>query len=93
MKVVNDNPYELSEEGGFCQGAAGWRYLYMSYARIPVRSSEDKSFAWLWPPNEVSKEKPKYSVIMEDRRVTKQKHVGYKNKITEGGFNAYIYED
>ncbi len=92
MEVIGSSNYELKEEGGVCQGAAGWRYLYMSYARIPVRSSEDNSFSWLWKENEISKEKAKYSVVMEDKRALEQKHEGYIEKISEGGFNAYIYE-
>lgn len=92
MEKIGDNPYELIEEGGVCQGSAGWRYLYKSYARIPVKSSEDRSFSWLWP-DEVLIAKPNYSVVMEDKRVPIKKHEGYKVKITEGGFNAYIYED
>ena len=93
MQTIENSSYELSEEGGVCQGAAGWRYLYMSYGRIPVRSSEDKSFYWLWEENEISKERAKFSVVMEDRRVSKQKHQGYKHLIQEGAFNAYIYEN
>jgi hypothetical protein len=93
MNYVGNSTYSLSEEGGICQGAAGWRYLYMSYGKIPLQSSEDKSFYWLWDENEISKEKAKYFVVMEDKRVSERKHEGYIEKITEGGFNAYIYEN
>lgn len=93
MDYLGNSTYSLSEEGGVCQGAAGWRYLYMSYGRIPLQSSEDRSFQWLWDENDISKEKAKYSVVMEDKRVPKQKHKDYKKAITEGGFNAYIYEN
>ncbi len=91
MDHVGSSTYSLSEEGGVCQGAAGWRYLYMSYGKIPLQSSEDRSFQWLWDENEISKDKAKYFVVMEDKRVPKRKHEGYAEKITEGGFNAYIY--
>lgn len=91
MNFVGSSTYSLSEEGGICQGAAGWRYLYMSYGKIPLQSSEDKSFYWLWDEDEISKNQAKYEVIMEDMRVPERKHEGYIEKITEGGFNAYIY--
>lgn len=93
MDYIDNSTYALSEEGGICQGAAGWRYLYMSYGKLPSQSSEDKSFYWLWDENEISKEKAKYSVVMEDKRVPVRKHEGYIEKIIEGGFNAYIYEN
>lgn len=92
MKVIDNDTYELSEEGGVCQGAAGWRYMYITYGRRPVRSSEDKSFSWLWP-DEIGSKKAKYSVVMEERRTPKTTHKGYKVLITEGGFNAYIYQN
>lgn len=92
MKVIDNDTYELSEEGGVCQGAAGWRYMYITYGRRPVRSSEDKSFSWLWP-DEMGSGKAKYSIVMEERRTPKRIHEGYKTIITEGGFNAYIYEN
>lgn len=92
MKAIDNATYELSEEGGVCQGAAGWRYMYITYGRRPIRSSEDKSFSWLWP-DEIESGKAKYSVVMEERRKPKRAHEGYKTQITEGGFNAYIYEN
>lgn len=92
MQAIDNATYELSEEGGVCQGAAGWRYMYITYGKRPVRSSEDKSFSWLWP-DEIGSGKAKYSIVMEERRTPKRKHEGYKTLITEGGFNAYIYEN
>lgn len=93
MDYLDNSTYSLSEEGGVCQGAAGWRYLYMSYGKLPSQSSEDRPFQWLWDKDEISKDKAKYFVVMEDKRVPKRNHEGYIEKITEGGFNAYIYEN
>lgn len=90
MSVVKDSPYELSEEGGVCQGTAGWRYLFLAYGRTPERSSEDKVFSWIWP-NEVSKKKTSYSVTIIETRASQKEHTGYTTKIVEGGFTAYIY--
>lgn len=91
MNIVGDSRFELSEEGGPCQGSAGWRYLFLVYGNKPIRSSEDKIFSWLWP-DEVSSDDVEYSVLIQETRAVSEKESGYKFKIIEGGFSGYVYE-
>lgn len=93
MKVVGNSTFELSEDGGACQGSAGWRYLFLSYGRRPEKSSEDRVFSWLWP-DEVSTSKTKYSVeIIETRSGKGDNFSEYKTKIIDGGFSAFVREN
>ncbi len=89
MNIVGDAPYELSEDGG-CQGYGGFRYLFATYARRPVRSAEDSNFSWLWP-DEVSNVLPKYLVLVTETRSEVKVDLGYIAKINEGGFTIFIY--
>lgn len=91
MGKIGNSPYYLSEDGGPCQGSAGWRYLFLVYGNKPVRSAEDKNFSWLWP-SEVSNEKTKFEVLMREKRVFNNDLSGYKYKLSEGGFDVFIFE-
>ncbi|MBI4036572.1 glycosyltransferase family 39 protein [Candidatus Daviesbacteria bacterium] len=90
MHVIGDNPYDLKEEGD-CHKYEGWRYLFSVYGRKPERSSEDKTFAWLYP-DEVSTKATKYSVIIKETRAAAEINKNYNVTFQEGGFTAYIYE-
>lgn len=90
MNVLGNDPYELDEMGD-CHRYGGWRYLFSVYGRKPEKSSEDKSFGWLYP-DELSNRETKYSVIIKETRAPSELEPGYKYMIDEGGFSAYIFE-
>lgn len=62
MSKVGTDSYELTEKGE-CHQAEGWRYLFKTYARPPIKSSTDSIFSWLYP-TEVSNIPAKFSVII-----------------------------
>lgn len=90
MNVVKDEPFELHEMGE-CRGFAGWRYLFTSYGRVPVKSSIDSIFGWLYP-EEINKNlSSKYTVIVfEKRAIEIKKPVNSVAEFEEGGFKAYV---
>ncbi|MDO8619135.1 MAG: glycosyltransferase family 39 protein [Candidatus Daviesbacteria bacterium] len=90
IQTIGDQPYDLSEEG-VCHKYEGWRYLFAVYGRRPERSSEDTTFAWLYPI-EVSTKPAKYSVIMKETGVQVPINQNYKYLLQSGGFSAYIFE-
>ena len=90
MSIVGKSTYSLSESGSICQGSAGWGYLFTVYGRSPDNNIADKQFAWLLPIGDMTK--TKYSVVINESRV-KSNNSGFKYKITEGGFDAYIFEN
>ncbi|QQG47615.1 MAG: glycosyltransferase family 39 protein [Candidatus Woesebacteria bacterium] len=89
MEVVGNEPYELSEAGA-CHGYEGFRYLFSAYGKRPARSSEDSNFSWLWR-DEVSNTPVKYKVLITETRANVVAPLDYKEKISEGGFTAYVY--
>lgn len=86
--IVGNEPFDLKASGG-CHG--GWRYLFSVYFRRPEQSSEDKSFAWLYP-DEVSTKKTKYTVIIKETRLP-EVYKGQKYLLQQGGFSAYVFEN
>lgn len=89
-QVIENRPYELADLGG-CHKSGGWRYLFSIYLRKPERSSEDPVFKWLYP-GEVSVVPEEYYVMMKETRAPISVKEGYKYKLEEGGFTAYIYK-
>lgn len=89
QKVVGDEDYILTSNFEGCHG--GWRYLFSKYYKAPVRSSDDKSFAWLYP-DEVSENPAKYEVVVKETRLQEPVIRGFDQVITQGGFSAYIFE-
>ncbi len=88
MGVVGNSTFELSENGGACQGTAGWGYLFSVYGRAPDKNVTDKQFSWLIPIGDAKN--TKYSVIINESRYPKN----YKNfdyKFTEGGFTSFVF--
>ena len=90
MYAIDGDSFYLTTVGD-CQDTGGWRYLFSVYGRRPLQSSEDITFGWLYP-DELSKEKYKYSVIIKESRAPATVRTGYKFAIEEGGFTAYIFE-
>lgn len=90
MDEVGDKPYEITEEG-FCNKYGGWRYLFSAYTRRPERSSEDKTFSWLYP-KEVSNKLVQIKVTLKETRSNVRVDDGAKKVLYEGGYSAYIYE-
>lgn len=91
MDKIGNNEYVLEEEGD-CHKYEGWRYVFSVYGRRPERSSEDKTFAWLYP-DEVSNKEARYKVIIKETRAPQGIDQSSKFVLTEGGFTAYIFEE
>lgn len=89
MEVIGKDSYSLYEEGD-CHKYEGWRYLFATYARIPTQSSDDSLYGWLYP-DELSSKETKYKVIIKETRSASPLSLGYKFKLQEGGFTAYVY--
>ena len=91
MQKINNQSFNLQEEGD-CHKYGGWRYLFSIYGRIPVKSSEDQTFGWLYP-EELSTMPAHYSVIIKESRAPININHGYNFKLNEGGFSAYIFQN
>ena len=91
MQKIDNRPFNLQEEG-YCHKYEGWRYLFSTYARKPEQSSEDKTFGWLYP-EDLSTRPAHYLVIVKENRTPDDINSGYKFKLNEGGFSAYIFEN
>ena len=89
-EIVGEKTYELeTADTKSCLG--GWRYLFLSYYKAPLRSTEDKNLAWLYP-EEVSKVSAEFKVkIKESRLATPTLQGDYL--IQMGGFSAYVSEN
>ena len=88
---IGNNTFDLQEEGD-CHKYEGWRYLFTVYGHKPERSSADKSLGWLYP-KDVSPVQTKYSIIMSENRVPVKFNTKDSIKISENGFDAYIYKN
>src|SRR3989344_5356 len=85
-QIIGDETFELKTTGGACTG--GWRYLFLSYYKKPLRSTEDESFAWLYP-DEVSNKQADYTVGVKETRLPASDFEG-EYLIQEGGFSAWV---
>ena len=93
-KVTNEigsNTFDLQEEGD-CHKYEGWRYLFTVYGHKPERSSADKSLGWLYP-KDISAVQTKYSIIMLEGRIPVKFNTKDSIKISENGFDAYLYKN
>lgn len=88
MKVVGDKSYKLVESGG-CRRYAGWRYLFKMYGKVPVESSIDSTFGWLYP-QELTKKKADYLVIVSEKRIDPNLVIKGASEVQSGGFKAYV---
>lgn len=70
---------------------AGWRYLFKAYGKTPTQSSTDDFMGWIYK-DELSKEKPKFKVIVSDTIQPKfEKKPLYMFK--SGPYYAYIFNN
>lgn len=88
MDEVGQNSFSL-EKMGECYTYEGWRYLFKVYGRTPATSFTDQNFAWLYP-QEVKRGPVDYNVIISEKGISPEGDLSGYNKISEGGFSAYI---
>jgi hypothetical protein len=86
---IGDKKFEL-QASGLCHKYEGWRFLFKAYAKSPQRSFTDGTLGWLYP-DEITKDKVDYKVLVSEARIADKIPGGYKTVISEGGFKAYIY--
>lgn len=88
MKRIGNSSFSI-EGRGVCHDYEGWRYLFKVYGRLPAQSYSDKNLGWLYP-NEISKDKPRYTVILSEDRIPLKEDLSTFPSIKEGGYRAYI---
>ena len=91
MDIVGNEPFSI-EGRGICHDYEGWRYLFKVYGRVPAQSYTDKNLGWLYP-EEISKEPPKYTVILSEDRIPLKEDLSGNISIKEGGYRAYIIKN
>lgn len=89
MAIIGEKTYSLTEEGD-CHKYEGWRYMFSSFGKRPVKSSEDSVYGWIYK-DELTSERIDYDIFMVENRANIKK-AGYKYSFTEGGFTGYVYE-
>lgn len=88
MNLVGNEPFSI-EGRGICHNYEGWRYLFKAYGKTPNQSYTDSSLGWLYP-EEISKEKPIYTIILSEDRIPLTEDLSTLLSIKEGGYKAYI---
>lgn len=91
--ILNKN-YDLKEDG-MCHIGSGWRYLFSTYYKTPLRSSSDAFFGWIYE-HEISNDKSDYSVVMVESRTEPFLETNYSKAdytITKGGYKSYIFDN
>ena len=91
MNILGENSFSI-EGRGICHDYEGWRYLFKVYGRVPAQSYTDKNLGWLYP-EEISKEPPKYTVILSEDRIPLKEDLSGNISIKEGGYRAYIIKN
>lgn len=88
MSIVGDKSFVI-EGRGVCHNWEGWRYLFKVYGKATSQSYTDKSLGWLYP-DEISKEKPAYTIILSEDRIPLKEDLSNLPSIRIGGYRAYI---
>lgn len=88
MDVVGDNSFSIDATGA-CHKWEGWRYLFKVYGKTPTRSYTDQNFGWLYP-EELTDQTITYNIILSESRIPLEQDVSGYDKISEGGYSAYI---
>lgn len=88
MNIVGNESFSI-EGRGICHNFEGWRYLFKVYGRVPNQSYTDSGLGWLYP-EEISKESPKYTIILSEDRIPLKEDLSNLQSIKEGGYRAYI---
>lgn len=87
MQVIGTRPFSLIEDGD-CHKYAGWRYLFLTYGRMPKTSTTDASLGWLYP-HEIGEHDADLQLTLtapgESIAPNAPLYV-----ITSGGYTAYI---
>jgi hypothetical protein len=84
-QYVGDKPFYLENKTDGFYG--GFRYLFKIYGKMPVASSTDYMFSWLYP-NELLPQKSELRVVIGYPDSTKKPLTIIKGK----GYSGYIYE-
>lgn len=88
MGIIGNDSFSI-EGRGICHDYEGWRYLFKAYGKMPAQSYTDKNLGWLYP-EEISKEQPKYTVIIAEDRIPLKEDLSGLPSVREGGYRAYI---
>lgn len=88
MSKLGSSSFSI-DQMGTCHTYEGWRYLFRVYGKTPAVSFTDRNFAWLYP-QEVSNGPVDYNVVLSEYGVIPHRDLSGYEKISEGGFSAYI---
>ncbi len=92
MAAVDDKPFEIKQDNSICHQYEGWRYLFVYHGKTPARSFSDQALGWYYP-DEISKDRVDYTVILGDTRIHPEFDTQNAKIIQEGGFKAYVIEN
>ena len=88
MNEIGNSSFSV-EGRGICHDYEGWRYLFKIYGKVPAQSYTDKELGWLYP-EEIEKNKPKYTVILSEERIPLTEDLSNLPSLRDGGYRAYI---